>query len=160
MMIGNYSYDDENQIPQLNLGDLDSFDQLRTGNFLLEPTLLQTINASSPIQQIRMFCHRPEGDKKAHFTTTMNEMGFRIRDSLIRMSGGLSDPDLHTGLESLSGDRGGLSKVATHSLDRGYFDHSIYQRAHVNMVLRAVSNRRNCDDQNSRKPGTWRFYIR
>ena len=158
-MIGNYSYADGDAIPPPNFGKLSSFDQLRTGNFLLESNLLSLINKSSPIQQIRIFCHRPNGDKKAHFATAMNELGFKIRDSIIKGEYiKIEDPNFHKGLEALTGDYGGLSSKA--NVIRGdIYDHSVFIPGQKHIIIRGT--RRDCDDvKNSHSGGIWNFYVR
>ena len=160
-MVGNYSYADGDAIPPPNFGKLSSFDQLRTGNFLLESNLLSLIKKSLPIQQIRIFCHRPNVNKKVHFATAMNELGFKIRDSIIKEGGKVwvTDSNFHQGLKALSGDHGGISSEAN-AVWGNIYDHSVFVSGQKHVIIHGT--RRDCDDdkENDHFGGIFNFYVR
>ena len=90
----------------------------------------------------------------------MNTMGIRIRDNVLSMSENIWDSNLHTGLQRLAGDGGGLSITAKQTYKHGYtrliFDNNSNKRFHVTKN----DNTRNCDDQYNADPGTWKIYVR
>ena len=160
-MVGNYSSDNPMSPPSLNhVANFDSFADLSTGNFLLAPEMLATINASWPIHQIRFFCTKPTVPKLcAHFKTRAeNVYGIIIRDLCIKMSGQYSNPYLWNGLQPLPGDQGYMSQRVVYSFGKGIYDHPVYKPADTHLVL--IENRKDCDDTRGQHEGTWQYYIR
>ena len=72
MMIGNFSYDDRQHIPGMNLVYLSGLYAVGTGNCLLVPSMIPLIHDSIPIKQFRWFCHRPTGNQKCDHHCNIN----------------------------------------------------------------------------------------
>ena len=61
MMIGNFSYGDPQNIPEIITGGPSKLHMVSTGNILVLGNGVKKIHDATPIRQFRWFCHRPIG---------------------------------------------------------------------------------------------------
>jgi len=106
MMIANVSSQTP-VIASLNYGDLDSFAQLRSGNFLLSQPYFKELNANAGFQiaEFRFFCSKPSHGRTIHVASKNTVDG----KSWVRHLIGDTDQiacgnDCHDVMEKIEGD--------------------------------------------------------
>ena len=175
MLVGNYTIPSSNIAPSLNYGDLDSFEELTTGNFLLDSnTYLPIINAYSQIKEFRFYCYKPSIGKVVDFATDPGTYwGSYINRYILGEEVDTSCPP-PCGVRALSMDQSEISakinRIGWSNIGQKFYGAACYENRHRTIMIVENINRFECDDQQhdpnlpqynpSNNAGKWRFYIR
>ena len=89
----------------------------------------------------------------------MNEMGVLIRDNILN-NDGLINSNLHTGLQPLDGDGGGLSSTAEKLGVNGYHNGVLSEPQKRFSIPHSNTGVYGCDDYQENDPAIWNFYVR
>ena len=82
MMIGNYI----STKPVKNVATR-KLHKVPNGNILFGGGLLKQLEAYYHFSQIRVYCYKPSVGRVVHFTTKLNEMGIKIRNTTVANTG-------------------------------------------------------------------------
>ena len=184
MLIGNYTIPSTEIAPTLNYGDLDSFEELSTGNFVLDSNVyLPIINAWSPIKEFRFYCHKPSVGRIVDLATNpATYWGSNINKFLIGTEPppectGPSPCQVTLGLRALPNDQSLLLQTANtigwQGMTQRLYEGAFYNwgKHHILHIddLGGGNSRHECDDLsfdpfgtdfNPHFAGTWKFYVR
>ena len=187
MLIGNYTIPSTEIAPTLNYGDLDSFEELATGNFLLDSKVyLPIMNAWSPIKEFRFYCYKPSvgrvvdlvTDPATYWGSYINK--FVIGEEQKPDCSNSSPCQIQHGLRALPNDQSLLlntvNRVGWTGMTQRLYEGAFYNFGyhHILHIESAGGNSRHeCDDMTVPGPsdltgtdvnpyfaGTWKFYVR
>ena len=172
MLVGNYSVPSTEIAPPLNYGDLDSFHELATGNFLLDSNIyLPIINSSSPITEFRFYCYKPSVGRVLHVTTDPTTQWGAYINRFILGQEEITPCQAPCGIRALSNDQSEMS-MKMNQVGWGGIDQLFYGAVLIenlkNKHVYLDENHHDCDDNtnpslvspNTFHAGTWKFYLR
>ncbi|XP_066936198.1 uncharacterized protein [Clytia hemisphaerica] len=178
MMVGNYSITQNNFSNPLPLpvGDIESLDQVSTGNFILNSTHLPVLEGWSPIKEVRFFCYKPSVGETMDFVTSQTLLGINFKNYLIGKfaytSSWLNNAQAPTAFQKLPDDDSSwLMEIYNLGIPNVKKDTRLWNHIAWLSGLKHYGlyrDRRECGDYNIFEPqvgnleqiGKWRFYVR
>uniref|UniRef100_A0A7M5UMU8 Fibrinogen C-terminal domain-containing protein n=2 Tax=Clytia hemisphaerica TaxID=252671 RepID=A0A7M5UMU8_9CNID len=173
MLVGNYSVPSTQVGPEINYGDLDSFEELSTGNFLLDSNIyLPVIDSSSPINEFRFKCYKPSTNRAVDITTDPStHWGAYINRYILgrELRTSCQPP---CGIRALTNDQSEMStkanRIGHRNIVQLFYGAAFFEDGRRHVFLQDSLNYHDCDDttvpsltQNSPwHEGYWKFFVR
>ncbi|XP_066925029.1 uncharacterized protein [Clytia hemisphaerica] len=174
VLLGNYSVPATNIRPRIIYGNLDQFEQLRNGDFLLDnKAYLSILKDWIDIKEFRFYCHKVSTGRTIHvMTAPQTTWGAYIHDYIFgKVDTPSCNPNCESkgvgeGINALPDDNSFMSSVGIGSVGWGLSEYRLYDgpffRGGPNGYHFLLNqNRQDCDDEvQPASQATWRFYAR